>query len=125
MRISDWSSDVCSSGLFAPSPDAWLAEPGESACDCAIRAADVLAAMLAEHGEDVCALILEPLVQCAGGMRMYHPEYLRRARALCDQHGVHLIAAEIAVGFRPTATPFACDPATIRPHFLSPSNAPP
>ena len=104
--------------LFAPSPDAWLAEPGESAHDYAIRAADALAAMLAEHGEDVCALILEPLVQCAGGMRMYHPEYLRRARALCDQHGIHLIADEIAVGFGRTGSLFACEQADISPDFL-------
>jgi len=104
--------------LFAPSPDAWLAEPGESARDHAVRAAAALAAMLAEHGEDVCALILEPLVQCAGGMRMYHPEYLRRARALCDQHGIHLIADEIAVGFGRTGTLFACEQAAISPDFL-------
>jgi len=104
--------------LFAPSPDAWLAEPGESAYHRAVRAADALAAMLAEHGATVCALILEPLVQCAGGMRMYHPEYLRRARTLCDQHGIHLIADEIAVGFGRTGTLFACEQAAITPDFL-------
>ena len=67
--------------LTAASPDASLAEPGESARDVAVRAADALDTLLAEHGASVCALIVEPLVQCAAGMRMHDPEYLRRARA--------------------------------------------
>ncbi len=62
--------------------------------------------------------MLEPLVQCAGGMRMHHPAYLRRARALCDAHGAHLIADEIAVGFGRTGTMFACEQAGITPDFL-------
>ena len=104
--------------LFAPSPDAYEAEPGESAEACALRRADELAAILEAHAGSVCALVLEPLVQCAGGMRMFHPAYLRRARELCDAHGVHLIADEIAVGFGRTGTLFACEQAGITPDFL-------
>lgn len=104
--------------LFAPSPDAYEAEPGESAEACALRRADELAAILEAHAGTVCALVLEPLVQCAGGMRMFHPAYLRRARELCDAHGVHLIADEIAVGFGRTGTLFACEQAGITPDFL-------
>ena len=104
--------------LFAPSPDAYDAEPGESAEACALRRADQLEAIFATHDGEVCALILEPLVQCAGGMRMYHPAYLRRAREICTAHGAHLIADEIAVGFGRTGTLFACEQAGVSPDFL-------
>jgi adenosylmethionine-8-amino-7-oxononanoate aminotransferase len=104
--------------LFAPSPDAYEALPGESAEACALRRADELEAILEANAGEVCALVLEPLVQCAGGMRMHHPAYLRRARELCDAHGVHLIADEIAVGFGRTGTLFACEQARVTPDFL-------
>ena len=104
--------------LFAPSPDAYMARPGETAEQCALRAADALADLLDRHPGQVCALILEPRLQCAGGMRMHHPAYLRRARELCDANGVFLIADEIATGFGRTGTMFACEQAGIAPDLL-------
>src|SRR5690606_21688607 len=104
--------------LFAPSPDAFLARDGQSAAACAEEAADALAHLLDEHPGEVCALILEPRVQCAGGMRMHDPVYLKRVRELCDVHGVFLIADEIAVGFGRTGTMFASEQSGIQPDLL-------
>lgn len=100
------------------SPDWRLAAPGESAQAYALRAAEDLAAYLDAHGATTAALIVEPLVQGAAGMAMYHPAWLSRARALCDRHDVHLIADEIAVGFGRTGTFFAHQQAGIQPDFL-------
>ncbi|WP_050415917.1 adenosylmethionine--8-amino-7-oxononanoate transaminase [Azoarcus sp. CIB] len=105
-------------GSIVPTPDARLAEPGESAADVARRAAAALEAHLAEHHAETAALIVEPLVQGASGMVMYDPEYLRLARALCDRYEVHLVADEIAVGCGRTGTFFACEQAGIWPDFI-------
>ena len=101
-----------------PSPDWRCADPGESAEAFAWRRAAALEAHLAQHHARTAALIIEPLVQCASGMAMHHPAYLRRVRELCDRFEVHLIADEIAVGFGRTGTFFAHEQAGIRPDFL-------
>lgn len=105
--------------ITAPSPDCYLREDGESWEDYSARRADDMEALLAELHEEVCAVIVEPLVQCAGHMRMYHPVYLQRLRAACDRYQVHLIADEIAVGFGRTGTLFACEQAGITPDFMA------
>lgn len=101
-----------------PTPDARRAEPGETAIDVARRAAAALERHLEQHHESIAAFIVEPLIQCASGMVMYDPEYLRLARALCDRYDVHLICDEIAVGCGRTGTFFAHEQAGIRPDFL-------
>ncbi|MFP8780226.1 adenosylmethionine--8-amino-7-oxononanoate transaminase [Hydrogenophaga sp. RWCD_12] len=101
-----------------PSPDARLAAPGETPADVAERAAAALGDLLAAHAHETAAVIIEPLIQCAAGMAMHDPVYLRRARELCDRHQVHLVLDEIAVGFGRTGTLFAHEQAGIRPDFL-------
>lgn len=105
-------------GIRVPSPDARLAEAGESAEAYALRAAEAVDQLFCEQAGDIAALIVEPLCQGAAGMAMYHPAYLQRIRALCDEYGVHLIADEIAMGFGRTGTLFACEQADIRPDFI-------
>jgi adenosylmethionine---8-amino-7-oxononanoate aminotransferase len=104
--------------LTAPSPDCFHREAGESEEAYSRRMIEPMRALLALHADEVCAVIVEPLVQCAGSMRMYHPVYLSLLRQACDEFGVHLIADEIAVGFGRTGTLFACEQAGITPDFM-------
>ncbi|MBS1198973.1 MAG: aminotransferase, partial [Proteobacteria bacterium] len=100
------------------SPDCRTAKEGETAIDVARHAAAALEAHLEQHAGQTAALIVEPLVQAAGGMAMYDPEYLRLAHAICQRHQVHLICDEIAVGCGRTGTFFAHEQASIHPDFI-------
>jgi len=100
------------------SPDARATQDGETAVDVARRAAAALETLLQQRAKHIAAVIVEPLVQCATGMAMYDPVYLKEVRALCDRYQVHLIADEIAVGCGRTGTFFACEQAAIWPEFL-------
>jgi adenosylmethionine-8-amino-7-oxononanoate aminotransferase len=104
--------------ISVASPDCFNRSDGESCADYSRRMFSHMEQALERHADEVCAVIVEPLVQCAGSMRMYDPVYLELLRDACDRHGVHLIADEIAVGFGRTGTLFACEQAGITPDFM-------
>ncbi|MCB5186479.1 adenosylmethionine--8-amino-7-oxononanoate transaminase [Methylobacillus caricis] len=101
-----------------PSPDWRQAEAGETAEQYALRCASAAETHIANHHTEIAAFILEPLIQCATGMAMYHPAYLERIRDICTRYDIHLVADEIAVGFGRTGTMFAVEQAGVRPDFI-------
>jgi adenosylmethionine-8-amino-7-oxononanoate aminotransferase len=104
--------------LVAPSPHRF-ANPDDAADRAhAVEAFAAMKEIVEKHVAEIAAVILEPLCQGAAGIRIYHPEYLRRVRALCDAHDILLIADEIAVGFGRTGAMFACDLAGVTPDIL-------
>lgn len=106
--------------ITAPSPDCFLQDDWEAH---SLKQFEAMEALLEKRHDEICAVIIEPLIQCAGGMRMYHPIYITRLREACDRYNVHLIADEIAVGFGRTGTLFASEQADVTPDFMCLSKA--
>jgi adenosylmethionine---8-amino-7-oxononanoate aminotransferase len=104
--------------ITVKSPDCYYREDQESWEDYSRRCFVEMEEILSRYAPEIAAVIVEPLVQCAGGMRMYHPVYLELLRKACDEYQIHLIADEIAVGFGRTGTLFACEQAGISPDLM-------
>ncbi len=102
----------------AQGPDCYRCPFHDRPDSCQAQCISFVEDALAMHHAEITAVIIEPLIQAAAGMKMYPPIYLKQLRALCTQYNVHLIADEIAVGFGRTGTMFACEQAAITPDFM-------
>lgn len=92
--------------------------PKNSSLESANEAIQELEKLFLDHKDKISAFIIEPLIQCANGMKIYHPSFLTEAKRLCEKFDIHLIADEVAVGFGRTGTFFACEQANITPDFM-------
>jgi len=99
-------------------PDCYRCKYGFSRDSCNAECFEDMKKCLTENHEDISAVIVEPMVQGAAGMKIYSPIYLKKLRKLCDKYDVHLIADEIAMGFGRTGKMFACNHAGISPDFM-------
>ncbi len=104
--------------IVVPSPDCYERDEGQSWEEHSEKMFQQMEKALAKHADETCAVIIEPLIQCAGNMRMYDPIYIKLLREACDKYNVHLIADEIAVGFGRTGTMFACEQADVSPDYM-------
>ncbi|OKY76339.1 MAG: adenosylmethionine--8-amino-7-oxononanoate transaminase [Desulfobulbaceae bacterium DB1] len=101
-----------------PSPSCYRCPMQQQPADCRLECLDPLEKLLDEQGNTIAAMIIEPLIQAAGGMRIYPARYLNRLAELTARHSVHLILDEVATGFGRTGTMFAFEQAGITPDFL-------
>ena len=105
-------TDVLAKNFFIPSPECAFGQP------CQTKDLFALKTILEQHNESIAALILEPVVQGAGGMKFYSADYLKQAKTLCEEYNVLLIADEIATGFGRSGKLFACEHADISPDIM-------
>jgi len=103
---------VLAKHYFAPAPHIMIDEPWND------EDVTELTKLFKEHHNDIAAFVIEPIVQGTGGMRFYHPQYLKTCRDLCDKYNVLLIADEIATGLGRTGKLFACEWANISPDIM-------
>ena len=102
----------------AAGPDCYRCPYGKLRDSCAAECFESLEKIVLQHAEEISGIIIEPLVQCAAGMKIYPPLYLKRLRKLCTRYNIHFIADEIAVGFGRTGKMFACEHAGVSPDIM-------
>ena len=99
-------------------PDCFRCKYHKTRYSCNVECFEEVEKILEKHHKEICAVIIEPIIQCAGGMKIYPPKFLKLLREVCTSYDVHLIADEVAVGFGRTGKMFACEHAGITPDFL-------
>lgn len=99
-------------------PDCYRCKYGLDRDTCKAECFEAMEDALKEHHEEIAGAIIEPLVQCAAGMKIYSPEYLKKLRVACSKYNIHFIADEIAVGFGRTGKMFACEHAEVSPDIM-------
>ncbi len=104
--------------LVAEGPNCFNCKYGLSRENCNAECIENIQNIINEKSDEICAVIIEPIVQCANGMNIYPPIYLKRVSELCKRFNIHLIADEIAVGFGRTGKMFACEHADVKPDFM-------
>ncbi len=105
--------------FFAPAPHCYRCPLGKTYPDCALACAGELERMAEMHHEKIAALIIEPIVQCPGGIVTAPHGYLKKAREVCDRFGILMIADEVAVGFGRTGKMFACEHEEVQPDLMA------